>query len=208
MKTKTQVEWKPLIVAMIGALLLLGLLIAFIFALTSHRGSTGAVSSMPGFSAQAMAPGAVTSHSGTSSGSAGSEEEGTDVRAAGSTPGAPATAPSTAPTAPVPSSPVLLASLSGSSEGAPEQSSSTFPIVSSGRLIARVTMRPIDASTIHYVKGYFVPRGETFRAEYGCFSAYDEMDNQFVLAQYNAGDYYLHISAMNCTYSVSLEQQP
>jgi len=75
------------------------------------------------------------------------------------------------------------------------------------RIIARVTVSPIGPGD-HYLKVDFNPEGEPDSSGHECLSIYDPIANhEYVLAEYVAGGYYLHATAVNCTYTIVLEQQ-
>jgi hypothetical protein len=99
------------------------------------------------------------------------------------------------------------AGASGSSSDSATGDSASFLIASGGRIVARVTMNPIGPGD-HYLKVDFDPEGEPDSSGHECLSIYDPIANhEYVLAEYVAGRYYLHANAVNCTYTITLEQQ-
>jgi hypothetical protein len=60
----------------------------------------------------------------------------------------------------------------------------------------------------HNLKVDFNPEGEPDSSGHECLAIYDPVANrEYVLAEYAAGRYYLHATAVNCTYTIVLEQQ-
>jgi hypothetical protein len=197
-----KIDGKVVAIAALSALLVLGLIAALVFVIAGKQQTGGAVTSQPQAVtgtqqvSAAAAPGAGTTH--TESG--GSSESHS----------APGSAPTSTPAAPstVDPAPILLTSLSGSSADAASQDSGVFPVAGTGRLVARVTVHAIDGSTGPRLEASFVQAGHSPASGGGCFTVWDEMTGHtYVLAEYVAGNYFLHLNATNCTYSVTLELQ-
>jgi len=204
MKDSSGTDWKVLVISLVGAVLIIELVVGLALLFAGGKNQTGAQVTAP-TTAMTTLPGG-----GTSSG--GSHPAGAASTSSGSTPPAgshttPGTSPaaSSTPTAVV--MPIWLTTLSASSSDSATRDSATFNIASGGRIIARVTVSPIGPGD-HYLKVDFNPEGEPDSSGHECLSIYDPIANhEYVLAEYVAGGYYLHATAVNCTYTIVLEQQ-
>jgi hypothetical protein len=197
-----RIDGKVVAIAALSALLVLGLITALVFVIAGRQQTSGAATSQPqGVTSTQQVSAAAAPAAGVTHGeSAGSSESHPAPRSA------PASTPAAQST--VDSAPILLTSLSGSSADAASQDSSVFPVAGTGRLVARVTVHAIDGSTGPRLEAHFVQDGHSAASDTGCFTVWDEMTGHtYVLAEYVAGDHFLHLNATNCTYSVTLEQQ-